>query len=68
MPEVVTVPCQECGVALAADSPELRLELTDDGEPIVYCVDCWEREFGEEGRHREVLRALVKRRHGTREQ
>jgi hypothetical protein len=27
MVELVTVPCQECGVELAADSPELRLEL-----------------------------------------
>jgi hypothetical protein len=29
----VTVPCQECGVELAGDSPELRLELTRDDEP-----------------------------------
>jgi hypothetical protein len=32
---------------LAADSPERRLELTCDDEPLVYCVTCWEREFGE---------------------
>ena len=43
----VTVPCQKCCVKLAADSPELRLELTCDVEPIVYCLKCWEREFGE---------------------
>ena len=43
----VTVPCHECGVDLAADSPELRLELTCDDEPIVYCKACWQREFGE---------------------
>jgi hypothetical protein len=43
----VTVPCRECGRDLAADSPELRLMLTCDDEPIVYCPVCWEREFGE---------------------
>jgi hypothetical protein len=32
---------------VASDSPELRLELTDDDEPIVYCVECWQREFGQ---------------------
>jgi hypothetical protein len=46
MVEPVTVPCQECGLELAADSPDLRLELTDDDEPLVYCLECWEREFG----------------------
>jgi hypothetical protein len=45
--EPITVPCQECGVELAGDSPELRLELTDDDEPIVYCFVCGEWEFGE---------------------
>jgi hypothetical protein len=33
--EPVTVPCQECAVELAADSPDLRLELTCDDEPLV---------------------------------
>jgi hypothetical protein len=47
--EPVTVTCQECGVDLAADSPALRLELTYDVEPIVYCSECWQREFGESG-------------------
>lgn len=47
MLESVSVPRQECGVELAGDSPELRLELTCDDEPIVYCVACWQREFGE---------------------
>jgi hypothetical protein len=28
----------------------LRLELTCDDEPIVYCLECWEREFGESDR------------------
>ena len=42
----VTVPCPECGVEFAADSPDLRLELTCDDEPIVYCTECWAREFG----------------------
>jgi hypothetical protein len=45
--EPVTAPCQECGRELAADSPELRLELTCDDERIVYCAECFEREFGE---------------------
>jgi endogenous inhibitor of DNA gyrase (YacG/DUF329 family) len=31
--ERVAVPCQECGIELAADSPELRLELTC-GDPV----------------------------------
>jgi hypothetical protein len=39
------VPWQGYGVDLAGDSPELRLELTCDDEPIVYCEACWEREF-----------------------
>jgi hypothetical protein len=26
----------------------LRLELTCDDEPLVYCVECWQREFGDE--------------------
>jgi hypothetical protein len=45
--EPVTVSCQECRIELAADSPELRLELTCDDEPLVSCVGCWKREFGE---------------------
>ena len=44
--DLVIVTCQECGIHLPADDPELRLELTDDDEPIVYCLGCWEREFG----------------------
>jgi hypothetical protein len=36
------VACQECGVELAADSPDLRLELTCDDELITYCAKCWE--------------------------
>ena len=32
----------------SAHSPELRLELTCDDEPLVYCVECWEREFGDD--------------------
>ena len=38
--EPVTVPCQQCSVELAADSLQLRLELTCADEPLVYCVDC----------------------------
>ena len=44
----VTVACQECRVELAPDSPELRLELTCNDEPIVYCSACWEHEVGEQ--------------------
>jgi hypothetical protein len=43
----VTVPCQECGIELAADSPELQIELSYDDEWVVYCVKCWKSEFGE---------------------
>jgi hypothetical protein len=45
--ERVSVLCTECKRDLDADSPELRIELTIDDEPVFYCVDCWEREFGE---------------------
>ena len=45
--DVVVVECQECSRELAGDSRELRLELTDDDEPVVYCAECWQREFGE---------------------
>jgi hypothetical protein len=38
----------ECRRELAADSPELRIELTVDDEPVYYCAECWEREFGDE--------------------
>lgn len=39
--------CQECSHEVTAD--ELRLEMTDEGELLVYCSECWEREFGESG-------------------
>jgi hypothetical protein len=48
MVERVTVGRQECGRELAADNPELRLELTDDDELVVYCEACWEPEFEED--------------------
>ena len=44
----VTVPCQECAVELAGDSPDLVLDLGCDDEPLFYCSECWEREFGED--------------------
>jgi hypothetical protein len=48
MLEPVTLPGKGLrGSRLAADSPDLRLELTCDDEPRVYCEACWEREFGE---------------------
>jgi hypothetical protein len=42
MPEPLTVPCQECSLELAADSPPVRLELTCDDESLVCCLECWE--------------------------
>jgi hypothetical protein len=47
MIEPITALCQECGEELAGDSPDLRLEVTCD-EPIIYCAECWEREFGDD--------------------
>jgi len=35
------------GREVAGDSPDVRLGLTCDDEPLVYCSECWEREFGE---------------------
>lgn len=48
MPETVTVPCEECGIALGPDS-DFRFEPTEDGDAYVYWAECWEREFGENG-------------------
>ena len=49
MPPVVLDPvtdnCLECKTEVAP--ADLRLELTYDDEPLTYCVECWEREFGE---------------------
>jgi hypothetical protein len=36
----VIVQCQECGVHLLPDDPALRLDLTDDDAPIIYCAEC----------------------------
>jgi hypothetical protein len=46
--EPATVACVQCRRELAADSPELRIELTDDDEPLYYCAECWQQEFGDE--------------------
>ena len=44
----ITAACAECGRELEAESPELRVELTDDDdELVVYCETCWQREFGD---------------------
>jgi hypothetical protein len=43
----VIAACLECGVELAAESPDLRVELTDDDQLCVYCEQCWQREFGD---------------------
>jgi hypothetical protein len=45
--EPVIVPCQECGRELGPSSPDLRVELTNDDQLVVYCEECWKREFGE---------------------
>ena len=60
MLEPVTVPCLECGVELAGDSPELRRELTCDNEPFVFCPECWEREFGENAARFPALRGQAR--------
>jgi hypothetical protein len=36
------------GLNSPATARDLRLELTDDDEPVLYCEECFEREFGEE--------------------
>jgi hypothetical protein len=46
MVDPVAVLCTECKLELEGDSPDLRLELTSDDEPLFYCLECWEREFG----------------------
>jgi hypothetical protein len=43
--EPITVLCQECSRELGAKSPDLRVELTDDDQLVVYCEECFEREF-----------------------
>ena len=53
--DLVAEPCQECERELAGDSPDLRLELTYDDEPTVYCEACWQREF----RRRASLNRIV---------
>jgi len=39
--------CQECGQALPSESPSLRIELRGHDDWVVYCQECWEREYGE---------------------
>src|SRR5262245_61400950 len=51
------LPCQECSVEPAADS-DLQIELKDDDELLVYCAECWEREFGEDAYHPRSARSL----------
>jgi hypothetical protein len=31
-----------------SNSPDPRLELTDDDKPLTYCTECWQREFDDE--------------------
>jgi hypothetical protein len=58
MIDPVAVSCQECGLELAGDSPDLRLELTCDDERIFYCEACWEGEFGERPSRRVDLNSV----------
>jgi hypothetical protein len=42
----VTAARLACGVEIASDNAELRVELTDDDQLCVSCEQCWAREFG----------------------
>jgi hypothetical protein len=48
MLETVTVLCQECGRELAGDDPPtFGSSLPDTDEVVPFCLECWEREFGD---------------------
>jgi hypothetical protein len=32
---------------MPSDSPSLRIELKGHDDWVVYCEECWEREYGE---------------------
>jgi hypothetical protein len=38
--------CAECGVTSRPDARGWRSYLTDDGEAVMFCPECAEREFG----------------------
>jgi hypothetical protein len=57
----VTVPCLECGIELAGDSRELRLKLTCDDEPIVYCEECCSGSSATAGRERAARHRTARR-------
>ena len=42
----VTLVTRPRGREVAADIPDLRIELIVEDEPV-YCAECWQREFGE---------------------
>ena len=44
---VALLNCQECGQTMPSDSPSLRIELKGHDDWVVYCEECWEREYGE---------------------
>jgi hypothetical protein len=46
-PYVPLLKCQECGQAMRSDSPSLRIEQSSHDDWIVYCQECWEREYGD---------------------
>lgn len=38
--------CEECSRLRPRDARGWRVETGVDGAALVYCPDCWEREFG----------------------
>ncbi len=41
--------CAECGITSPPGAAGWRSYLTDDGEAVVFCPECAEREFGDKG-------------------
>lgn len=39
--------CEECSTIPADGGPGWRWELAADGSRVLYCPDCWHREFGD---------------------
>ncbi len=40
--------CVECGLVAKGNASGWRVYLNDDDQPVVYCPECAEREFGSE--------------------
>jgi hypothetical protein len=45
--DAVALICAECGALSASAADGWRAYLTDDGEAVMFCPACAEREFGE---------------------